>query len=88
MIPVLPDNKLSSICFPQLLPLLASGVLQRRPQVAYSTKEDSTTRPVGRYPIPNKKDMPYDIVELMEEVEMKVKEFCCKTVSGKVPKSS
>ncbi|XP_063996747.1 uncharacterized protein LOC135173632 [Pogoniulus pusillus] len=53
---------------PPLLPLLASGALQRQPCLAYSTKEE---RPVGRYPVPNKKDMPYDIVELMEEVEMK-----------------
>ncbi|XP_049589646.1 uncharacterized protein si:ch211-175m2.5 [Syngnathus scovelli] len=26
---------------------------------------------IGRYPVPNKKDLPYDIVELMEEVEFK-----------------
>ncbi|KAL8202873.1 UNVERIFIED_CONTAM: hypothetical protein K2H54_028312 [Gekko kuhli] len=26
---------------------------------------------IGRYPIPNKKDLPYDIVELMEEMEVK-----------------
>ncbi|XP_064358196.1 uncharacterized protein LOC112982734 isoform X2 [Dromaius novaehollandiae] len=62
-------------CLPHL-PHLASGGLQRRPHVAalshaYSTKEESSARPIGRYPIPNKKDMPYDIVELMEEVEMK-----------------
>lgn len=49
--------------------------------MAYSTKEENAARPIGRYPVPNKKDMPYDIVELMEEVEMKVKEFCCKTPS-------
>ncbi|KFO85890.1 hypothetical protein N320_03140, partial [Buceros rhinoceros silvestris] len=38
---------------------------------AYGTKEESAVRPIGRYPVPNKKDMPYDIVELMEEVERK-----------------
>lgn len=54
--------------------------------MAYSTKEESAVRPIGRYPVPNKKDMPYDIVELMEEVERKVMDFCCKTVSGKGPK--
>nr|XP_020448107.1 uncharacterized protein LOC109955874 [Monopterus albus] len=26
---------------------------------------------ISRYPVPNKKDLPYDIVELMEEVELK-----------------
>ncbi|XP_009980272.1 PREDICTED: uncharacterized protein LOC104370587, partial [Tauraco erythrolophus] len=54
-----------------LLPLRASGHAWRQSQVAYSTKKESGPRPVGRYPVPNKKDMPYDIVELMEEVEMK-----------------
>lgn len=49
--------------------------------MAYSTKEESAVRPIGRYPVPNKKDMPYDIVELMEEVERKVMDFCCKTLS-------
>ncbi|XP_072010992.1 uncharacterized protein [Engystomops pustulosus] len=28
-------------------------------------------RPISRYPVPYKKDLPYDIVELMEEVEKK-----------------
>uniref|UniRef100_A0A8B9RS55 Carboxymuconolactone decarboxylase-like domain-containing protein n=1 Tax=Accipiter nisus TaxID=211598 RepID=A0A8B9RS55_9AVES len=71
MIRALLNNKLSSFLSPQRLPLLDSGGLQRWPQVAYSTTEESAARPVGRYPVPNKKDMPYDIVELMEEVEMK-----------------
>ncbi|XP_066576689.1 uncharacterized protein LOC136766782 [Amia ocellicauda] len=29
------------------------------------------SEPIGRFPIPYKKDLPYDIVELMEEVETK-----------------
>lgn len=49
--------------------------------MAHSTGEESLAGAVGRYPVPNKKDMPYDIVELMEEVEIKVKEFCCRTLS-------
>ncbi|KAI6058452.1 DDB1- and CUL4-associated factor 10 [Aix galericulata] len=58
------------------LPFLAAGGLKRRPRMAalchaYSTTEDSSAKPIGRYPVPNKKDMPYDIVELMEEVERK-----------------
>lgn len=32
---------------------------------------------VSRYPVPYKKDLPYDIVELMEEVESKVTETSC-----------
>lgn len=55
--------------------------------MAYSTKEESAARPVGQYLVPNKKDMLYDIVDLTEEVGMKVEEFCCKTVSEKGPKS-
>ncbi|XP_042311443.1 uncharacterized protein LOC121924240 [Sceloporus undulatus] len=51
------------------------GTFGRRPQTVilnhtYST-EEGNTKSVGRYPIPNKKDLPYDIVELMEEVEVK-----------------
>ncbi|KFV16744.1 hypothetical protein N339_08188, partial [Pterocles gutturalis] len=38
---------------------------------AYSTEEERGARAVSRYPVPNKKDLPYDIVELMEEVEVK-----------------
>ncbi|XP_051499420.1 uncharacterized protein LOC127395956 [Apus apus] len=54
-----------------LLPLFASGGLWRQPQLSCSTREEGTARLVGRFPIPNKKDLPYDILELMEEVEMK-----------------
>nr|XP_056704919.1 uncharacterized protein LOC130476929 [Euleptes europaea] len=59
-----------------LLPLRVSGSFGGRPQMvalthAYSTESGNPDKPVGRYPIPNKKDLPYDIVELMEEVEVK-----------------
>ncbi|XP_029458691.1 uncharacterized protein LOC115092180 isoform X2 [Rhinatrema bivittatum] len=37
----------------------------------YCTQSAESSRPIGRYPIPYKKDLPYDIVELMEEVETK-----------------
>lgn len=36
----------------------------------YSTDPPAET--ISRYPVPYKKDLPYDIVELMEEVESKV----------------
>nr|XP_015802016.2 uncharacterized protein si:ch211-175m2.5 [Nothobranchius furzeri] len=41
--------------------------------VAAGTRPSSGTLPekISRYPIPYKKDLPYDIVELMEEVESK-----------------
>ncbi|XP_074850107.1 uncharacterized protein LOC142012976 [Carettochelys insculpta] len=38
---------------------------------AYGAQTGNATRPRGRYLVPNKKDLPYDIVELMEEVERK-----------------
>ncbi|OCU00745.1 uncharacterized protein XB22169562.L [Xenopus laevis] len=37
----------------------------------YCTKSEDSSRPISRYPVPYKKDLPYDIVELMEEVEQK-----------------
>ncbi|XP_053321762.1 uncharacterized protein LOC128494105 [Spea bombifrons] len=37
----------------------------------YSTQSNDSSRPISRYPVPYKKDLPYDIVELMEEVERK-----------------
>ncbi|KAM4049737.1 uncharacterized protein ACNLHF_011002 [Anomaloglossus baeobatrachus] len=36
----------------------------------YGTQSEGP-RPVSRYPVPYRKDLPYDIVELMEEVERK-----------------
>ncbi|XP_062985147.1 uncharacterized protein LOC134400632 [Elgaria multicarinata webbii] len=59
-----------------LLPRSVLGSFGGRPQTvtlnhAYSTEGGNTTKPIGRYPIPNKNDLPYDIVELMDEVEVK-----------------
>lgn len=34
---------------------------------------DTQPEKISRYPVPYTKDLPYDIVELMEEVESKVK---------------
>lgn len=34
---------------------------------------DAPPEKISRYPVPYGKDLPYDIVELMEEVETKVK---------------
>ncbi|XP_073405780.1 uncharacterized protein [Dendrobates tinctorius] len=36
----------------------------------YGTQSDGP-RPISRYPVPYRKELPYDIVELMEEVERK-----------------
>ncbi|XP_078392329.1 uncharacterized protein LOC144675389 [Cetorhinus maximus] len=40
-------------------------------KLEYSTTSGKPEQPIGRYPVPYKKDLPYDIVELMEEVETK-----------------
>ncbi|XP_008325376.1 uncharacterized protein LOC103391041 [Cynoglossus semilaevis] len=55
----------------------SQSCLQQRVKVAasavWSRHVSSDLRPerISRYPVPNKKDLPYDIVELMEEVETK-----------------
>ncbi|XP_043833551.1 uncharacterized protein LOC122735819 [Dromiciops gliroides] len=35
------------------------------------TQPEESKKPIGRYPVPYKKELPFDIVELMEEVEKK-----------------
>ncbi|XP_077917594.1 uncharacterized protein LOC144380039 [Halichoerus grypus] len=37
----------------------------------YETQQEEKSKPISRYPTPYKKDLPFDIVELMEEVEKK-----------------
>ncbi|XP_033890317.2 uncharacterized protein si:ch211-175m2.5 [Acipenser ruthenus] len=41
------------------------------PPIAQKNYCTKPTKPIGRYPVPYKKDLPYDIVELMEEMETK-----------------
>lgn len=43
---------------------------------------DKPPEKISRYPVPYKKDLPYDIVELMEEVESKVKDSPMRQGSG------
>uniref|UniRef100_A0A8D2IR47 Carboxymuconolactone decarboxylase-like domain-containing protein n=1 Tax=Varanus komodoensis TaxID=61221 RepID=A0A8D2IR47_VARKO len=57
-----------------LLPFSVSGSFWGRLQAsavshAYST--EATTKSAGHYPVPNKKDLPADIAEQMEEAERK-----------------
>ncbi|EFB16858.1 hypothetical protein PANDA_002934 [Ailuropoda melanoleuca] len=37
----------------------------------YETQQEEKSKPISRYPIPYEKDLPFDIVELTEEVEKK-----------------
>ena len=63
---------------------LRSGCLSQRKAAAVAAgavvvgsrlySSDQPPEKISRYPIPYKKDLPYDIVELMEEVESKVKD--------------
>lgn len=43
----------------------------------YETQQEEKFKPISRYPIPYKKDLPFDIVELMEEIENKVRHSTC-----------
>ena len=38
-----------------------------------SQQQEEKSKPISRYPIPYKKDLPFDILELMEETEKKVR---------------
>ncbi|XP_025028547.1 uncharacterized protein LOC103057247 isoform X2 [Python bivittatus] len=38
---------------------------------AYNTKGENATKPTERYPMPDKKDLPHDIIEHMEEAKVK-----------------
>ncbi|XP_053155987.1 uncharacterized protein LOC128346585 [Hemicordylus capensis] len=69
----LPLRRRGAVSF---LHLNVLGSFWRRSQTvalshAYSTEGGSTPKLTWRYPIPNKTDLPYDIVELMEEIEVK-----------------
>lgn len=39
----------------------------------FEDEKEESSKPIGRYPVPYKKDLPFDIVELMEEMEKKVR---------------
>lgn len=39
----------------------------------YETQQEEKSKPISRYSIPYQKDLPFDIVELMEETEVKVR---------------
>lgn len=43
----------------------------------YETQQEEKSKPISRYPVPYKKDLPFDIVELMEEIENKVRHSTC-----------
>uniref|UniRef100_A0A8C5M1K1 Carboxymuconolactone decarboxylase-like domain-containing protein n=1 Tax=Leptobrachium leishanense TaxID=445787 RepID=A0A8C5M1K1_9ANUR len=59
------------------VPVIVSNGLLRSPRSMtvgrnfYTTETGDNSRPISRYPIPYRKDLPYDMVELMEEVEKK-----------------
>ncbi|XP_063777089.1 uncharacterized protein LOC134926769 [Pseudophryne corroboree] len=67
--------KLSSrVSLPTNVPVNASYGIWKLPRSIAAGKHGYTTqsdRPISRYPIPYKKDLPYDIAELMEDVERK-----------------
>ncbi|XP_053284717.1 uncharacterized protein si:ch211-175m2.5 [Pleuronectes platessa] len=69
------SNLISKLFRPPAFTVLAAA-LRSRGNVAAVTgtrllSSDPPPEKISRYPVPNKKDLPYDIVELMEEVESK-----------------
>lgn len=38
----------------------------------FEDEKEDNSKPIGRYPVPYKKDLPFDIVELMEEMKRTV----------------
>ncbi|XP_040142002.1 uncharacterized protein LOC120889850 [Ictidomys tridecemlineatus] len=61
---------------PSFLRLVTSRVWNRLPVVTlnlrlFEAQQEEKSKPISRYPIPYKKDLPFDIVELMEEIEKK-----------------
>ncbi|XP_034454145.1 uncharacterized protein si:ch211-175m2.5 [Hippoglossus hippoglossus] len=68
------SNLISKLFRPPVFTQLAA--LRSRGKVAAAAgtrllSSDPPPEKISRYPVPNKKDLPYDIVELMEEVESK-----------------
>ncbi|KAM4808255.1 uncharacterized protein WCC33_004551 [Rhinophrynus dorsalis] len=68
--------KLRTVCLTSFSLNVPSGISRLPKAVAvvnhgYSSHSEDSSRPISRYPIPYKKDLPYDIVGLMEEVEVK-----------------
>ncbi|CAH2293593.1 PREDICTED: uncharacterized protein LOC100487674 [Pelobates cultripes] len=66
--------KLGRTCPTYLSVNISSGILRSCRALTggrpfYDKQPEDSFRPVSRYPIPYKKDLPYDMVELMEEVE-------------------
>ncbi|KAK3535414.1 hypothetical protein QTP70_016783 [Hemibagrus guttatus] len=55
------------------LTLKDSRVCQKTPVSVRLYSSSSEEEKISRYPVPYKKNLPYDIVELMEEVEMKAR---------------
>ncbi|XP_069486472.1 uncharacterized protein [Ambystoma mexicanum] len=60
----------ATLCGPRVFWRVHAPVVVGDPQT-YCTESGWACRSIGRYPVPYKKDLPYDIVELMEEVESK-----------------
>lgn len=73
------SNLVSKLCrppvFTQLVSLRTGCVFRRKAAAAAAgtrhCSSDSPSEKISRFPVPYRKDLPYDIVELMEEVESK-----------------
>ncbi|XP_043112399.1 uncharacterized protein si:ch211-175m2.5 [Puntigrus tetrazona] len=54
-----------------LSPASRAGVKTADTHKRHSSSSSSSSELISRYPVPNRKNLPFDIVELMEEVEQK-----------------
>lgn len=39
----------------------------------FKDEQEENPKPIGRYPVPYKEDLPFDIVELVENIKIKVR---------------
>ncbi|XP_047379949.1 uncharacterized protein LOC124964073 [Sciurus carolinensis] len=69
-------RQLGALRQPSFLHLVTSRLWNKLPVVTlnfrlFEAHQEEKSKPISRYPIPYKKDLPFDIVELMEEIEKK-----------------
>lgn len=60
------------LCFPLQYTLSPSSRFGLKLPSSVTRHISGTSDHISRYPVPNRKNLPFDIVELMEEVEQKV----------------
>lgn len=69
-------SKPGFVSFQSFLRLVTNRFWKKLPVVSllrhYETQQEEKSTPISQYPIPYKKDLPFDITAVMEEIEKKV----------------